>query len=137
MAVDALHTLVSSAIWRAEQLDELDIDSASAWSEVSKLEEELASALPVKEAEGRIARRGAIRAALKAGDHGRAQDLVERFATEEGAPRMLCAELRRMLRADTQELAEQFPFAAKHHTPSDIRKLACHLQQNGPFALVA
>ena len=28
MAVDALHTLVSGAIWRAEQLDELGLDSA-------------------------------------------------------------------------------------------------------------
>jgi len=137
MAVDTLHTLVSSAIWRAEQLDELDIDSPSAWFEVSKLEEELANVLPVSEAEGRIARRGAIRAALKAGDHVRAQDLVQRFAAEEGVPRRLCAELRKMLNADTQELAEQFPFAAKHHTPRDIRKLAYHLQQNGPFALVA
>jgi len=86
MTVDALHTLVSGAIWRAEQLGELGMQTAStAWSEVSRLEEEFAKTLPAKETEGCIARRGAVRAALKAGDHVRAQDLVKRYVAERQA----------------------------------------------------
>jgi hypothetical protein len=73
---------VSSAIWRAEQLEQLTElrDAASlAWLEVSKLEEEIAKIKPAKDAEGRIARRGAVRAALKANDLIRAKELVRRF----------------------------------------------------------
>lgn len=87
MAVDALHALVSSAIWRAEQLDELGLDTASsAWSEVSTLEEELAKIIPAKDAEGRIARRGAVRAALKANNHVRVHELVDRYRNERWRP---------------------------------------------------
>ena len=43
MTYDTLNTLVTSAIWRAEQLDELGLETAcSAWIEVSKIEEQLA-----------------------------------------------------------------------------------------------
>jgi hypothetical protein len=135
--VDALHTLVSAAIWRAEQLDELGLETPSAWMEVSKLEEELAKIMPVKEAEGRIARRGAVRAALKAKDHVRARDLVERYAAEDGGPKALRTALRAMLKADVKVLSEQFPFAAKHHNPNDVQKLANRLQESGPFWLAA
>ena len=73
MDVNTLNTLVSSAIWRAEQLEDLGLEAArSAWVEVSSLEEELAKAIPAEQAEGRIARRGAVRAALKANDVARA-----------------------------------------------------------------
>ena len=137
MAVDTLHALVSSAIWRAEQLDELGLETAClAWMEVSKLEEEIAKIIPAKEAEGRIARRGAVRASLKAKDLVRAQDLVERYA-EDGASRALRAEFREMFKADAKGLSEQFPFAAKHHKPSDVQMLANLLLQRGPFWLAA
>lgn len=138
MNVDALHTLVSSAIWRAEQLDELGLDSAlQAWVEVSKLEEELAKSLPVKESEGRIARRGAVRAALKSSDYSRAEGLVDSYVGEKGAPKSLCVELQQMLKSDAKDLAEQFPFAAQHHKMTDLQLLAKELQQAGPFGLAA
>lgn len=79
MDVDTLHTLVSGAIWRAEQLEERGLPAASAWAEVSQLEEELASAFPSSEPEGRIARRGAVRAARKAGDYACAETLTTRY----------------------------------------------------------
>ncbi len=67
MDSDILNPLVTSAIWRAEQLDELGVGTAPlAWSEVSTLEEQLAALLGVCTQEGRIARRGAVRVALKA-----------------------------------------------------------------------
>ncbi|MBM4031360.1 MAG: hypothetical protein FJ291_06185 [Planctomycetes bacterium] len=138
MTIETLNALVSGAIWRAEQLDELGADTAaSAWKEVSQLEEEIAKIVPAKEAEGRIARRGAVRAALKANDHLRARDLAERYAADNGVPRALRNELRNILRADADELSEEFPFVAKHYKPNDIRKLANRLQECGPFNLVA
>jgi hypothetical protein len=135
MAIDALDTLVSSAIWRAEQLDELGLDTTAAWGEVSKLEEELAKKLPAKEIEGRIARRGAVRAALKSTDHVRAQDLVERYVAERGVPKGLSTELREMLKADVKALTEQFPFATKHHKPNEFQTLANWFLETGPFGL--
>ena len=136
MSVDLLHTLVSSAIWRAEQLDDSGLETArSAWSEVSRWEEELAKIIPAKEVEGRIARRGAVRAALKAKDPARAQELVERYLAEDGIPKSLRTELRQMLEEDAKRLAEQFPSAAKYHKPQELRVLAIELQEHGPFSL--
>jgi hypothetical protein len=85
--VDELHSLVSGAIWRAEQAEVRGAgDAAEAWAEVSSLEEKLAHALPVSAAEGRSARRGAVRAAIKAGDYQRGQGLAECYMVERGAP---------------------------------------------------
>ena len=57
-------TLVTGAIWRAEQLEDRGVESAAlAWKEVSLIEEELADALAASEPDGRIARRGAVGAA--------------------------------------------------------------------------
>ena len=138
MTYDALNTLVSSAIWRAEQLDELGLETAcSAWIEVSKIEAQLAKIMPAKEAEGRIARRGAVSAALKAKDHVRARALAECYTAEKGVPRTLLTELRAMLKADAKELSEEFPCAAKRHKPNDVRMLANRLQESGPFWLAA
>ena len=95
METDTLNTLVTGAIWRAEQLEARGIRTASqAWTEVSSLEEELAKAHPVSESQGRIARRGAVRAALKAGDYARADALADGYLAEEGAPESLRASLR-------------------------------------------
>jgi len=138
MSVDALHALVSGAIWRAEQLDTPGVPTASsAWSEVSSLEEKLADALPVKDAEGRIAKRGAVRAALKAGDHIRAQALADSFLSQRGVPRPLRKALRDMLEASGQDLCERFPAATKHHKISHLRSMAYRLHTNGPFWLAA
>ena len=80
----AYHALRKASERAAEQLDDSALETAcSAWSEVSRWEEELAKIIPAKETEGRIARRGAVRAALKAKDHVRAQDLVERYVARE------------------------------------------------------
>lgn len=138
MTVDALRALVSGAIWRAEQLDELGLETAClAWMEVSQFEEELAKVIPAKDAEGRIARRGAVRAALKAKKHVRAQNLVKRYVAERGAPRSLRADFREMMDSDSKALAEQFPFAARHHKPSDFHSLVSQLLERGPFCLAA
>src|ERR1700674_1976519 len=114
METDALNTLVSGAIWRAEQLEAHGIRPISqSWAEVSSLEEELSKALAVSESEGRIARRGAVRAALKAGDYTRAHALAEAYAAEEAAPKSLQAALRRILEEDAQAMASGYKYATK------------------------
>ncbi|MGD0361193.1 MAG: hypothetical protein ABSC93_10015 [Bryobacteraceae bacterium] len=45
METDTLNTLVSDAIWRAQELEALGIPTSSAWKEVSVIEEELANKL--------------------------------------------------------------------------------------------
>jgi hypothetical protein len=135
---DALNTLVSGAIWRAEQLEAHGIRSASqAWAEVSSLEEELAKALPVADSEGRIARRGAVRAALKAGDYARAHALADGYFAEEAVPRSLKAALRKILKEDAQAMASGFRYAAKHHSLREARDLARRFRETGAFGLAA
>jgi hypothetical protein len=135
---DTLNTLVSGAIWRAEQLEAHGIRSASqAWAEVSSLEEELAKALLVSESEVRIARRGPVRAALKAGDYARAHALADGYVAEEAAPRSLKAALRKILEEDAQAMTSGFRYAAKHHSLREARDLARRFREAGAFGLAA
>lgn len=136
MSTDLLNTLVTGAIWRAEQLEEHGVGSAPlAWAEVSSLEEELAKVLPASQPEGRIARRGAVRAALKSRDFARAQALAKRYLAEKDATRNLRASLRQLLEEDARTLAERFRHAAK--AVDDARDLARWLQEGGAFGLAA
>jgi len=135
---DTLNTLVSGAIWRAEQLEGHGIRPASqAWVEVSSLEEELAKVFPVSESEGRIARRGAVRAALKAGDYTRAIALAEGYLAEEAAPKSLKAALREILEEDAQAMASRFRYASRHHSLHEARDLARRFREAGAFGLAA
>lgn len=138
MSNEALNTLVTSAIWRAQRLEEHGIGSASqAWAEVSFVEEELAKTFRISEAEGRIARRGAVRAALKADDYKRAQELSDYYANEKGATKTLKAALREMLAEDAREMESRFRFASKHLRASEARQLARHFHESGAFGLAA
>lgn len=138
METDALNSLVSSAIWRAEQLEAHGIRAAlQAWAEVSLLEEQLAKMIPISESEGRIARRGTVRAALKAREYTRSQELAEAYATEEGAPQSLRKELRKILEDDAQAMANRFRYAAKHHNLREARDLARRFREAGAFGLAA
>lgn len=103
METDELNTLVTDAIWRAEELEDLGIhDTSQAWAEVSSIEEELAKAFPASDVQGKIARRGAVGAALKAGDPARAQALADAYLAEEATPESLKAQLREILEPGTQ-----------------------------------
>lgn len=138
METDTLNSLVSSAIWRAEQLEAHGIRAAlQAWAEVSLLEEQLAKAIPLSESEGRIARRGAVRAALKAREYARSQELAEHYAAEENAPQSLRKELRKILEDETQAMASRFRYAAKHHNLREARELARRFREAGAFGLAA
>ena len=138
METDALNALVSGAIWRAEQLENHGIRSAAqAWAEVSSLEEELAKVLPASESEGRISRRGAVRAALKAGDYARAHALTDGYLSEDDAPRSLKTALRKILEDDSQAIANRFRYASKHHSVREAQDLARRFREAGAFGLAA
>ena len=138
MDTDALNMLVSSAIWRAEQLESHGIRTEwRAWAEVSLLEDELAKALSVSMPEGRIARRGAVRAALKGLDYARAEALADGYISEEGAPRSLRIALRKMLEDDAEAMACRFQYASRHHTLREAQDLARRFREAGAFGLAA
>lgn len=138
MEVDVLNTLVSAAIWRAEQLDIRAIGNAhQAWAEVCSLEEELAKALPASVPEGRIARRGAVRAALKAADYARAQKLITGYLAGEPAPKSLKIELQKILEEDAQAVASRFRYASKRYRLPEVQDLARRFRKTGAFGLAA
>ena len=137
MDIDTLNALVTDAIWRAQELDALGIQPASAWREVSVFEEELAKALPSSEYEGQIARRGAVRSALKAGEYARAQSLCETYLADADAPTFLKTGVQEILEEADREISSRFQHAAKHHTPREARDLASRFSDAGAFSLAA
>src|SRR5262249_39555252 len=106
-------------------------------AEVSALEEELAKILAISESEGRIARRGAVRAALKAGDFSRAYALVECYTSENNAPGTLKTELGKKLKEGDQAITRRFRYAAKHHSLREARDFARRFRESGAFGLAA
>lgn len=138
MEIDILHSLVTGAIWRAEQLDDRGLPSAAqAWAEVSALEEKLAEAISAADPEGRIARRGAVRAALKAGDYARGQLLTDLYTSDKAGPKALKTALQELLDEDERAMASRFCFAAKQHPVYEARELAQRFRKAGAFGLAA
>jgi len=84
---DELDTLVSIAIRRAELLDDAGLSSANdAWHEVMAYEERLAMITRPNEITGGIARVGAVRAALAAGQRLEAMRLASQYLAEDSLP---------------------------------------------------
>lgn len=96
--IDTLYMLVTEAIIRANTLADLGAPgAATASSDVSILEERIAEVLPPSDPEGAIARRGAVRAAVAAGDLPRAIRLVNQYSDDSNANRELRQELHGLL----------------------------------------
>src|SRR5437867_1838363 len=84
---DELDTLVSIAIRRAELLDDAGSPTANdAWHEVMMYEERLAMITRPAEIAGGIARVGAVRAALAAGERLEAERLASQYLAEDLLP---------------------------------------------------
>ena len=129
METRTLNTLVTGAIWRAEQLEAHGIIPAfQAWAEVSALEEELAKAHRASSSQGRIARRGAVRAAFRSGAYVRAQALADSYLAESSAPKSLRASLIGILEAEQEKMSIQFPYAAKQHPMRNTVEIAYRIR---------
>jgi len=137
MNAEELYPLVSEAIRRAETLDDLGAPgAATAFLDVSLLEEKIAEALPATDPEGSLARRGAVRAALSAREFGRARQLVERYLAEEGTPPELCGDLRELEQQADRASAARFPHVSERYGLVAIRYLAqAFVHQQAPFPI--
>lgn len=132
MNLDDLYMLVTEAILRSDTLADLGAPgAAAAYLDVSRLEEEIAKLLAVSDPEGALARRGAVRAALKGGDHVRARSLTDRYLAEPDVTQDLRNDFRRVwdetepvTTVDTEALAQRFPAAAERYGIDAIVALA-------------
>lgn len=78
--MNELNVLVSNAIYAAERdVHTTSGEQRAAYREVSQLEAEIAELVPADELEGAIARLGAVRTAVYAGDRERASQLVAQY----------------------------------------------------------
>lgn len=132
---DSLYLLVTEAIERAESPEDLGAPGArEAHLDVSLIEERIAALLSASEVEGAVARRGAVRHAVAAGAHSRAEDLLARFVAEDAAPAELQQELRELVAAGDVVIGTRYPQAVAHFGLSEIRRVtAAFYGQGMPF----
>jgi hypothetical protein len=105
-----LNRQVSIAIRRAELLDEASSPAAKdAWHEVMLYEEQLAEIIPPQEITGGIARAGAVRAALAAGERLEADRLRARYLAEAPLSSERRAAIERAFQEHRERFAERFP----------------------------
>lgn len=111
---DELDALVSIAIRRAEILDDMQSPAANeAWHEVMLYEERLAMITPPAEITGGVARVGAVRAALAAGQRLEAARLASRYLSEAPLPTERRAAIERAFQEERDRLAGRFPALAR------------------------
>ncbi len=96
--VNELNQEVTGAIYFVDQLTDRESAGARAvYARISRLEEEIATLVPASKVEGAFARRGAVRAAMDAGDERRATDLAATYVRD-GASETLAQELHELLK---------------------------------------
>jgi hypothetical protein len=136
---DSLYLLVTEAIERAENLEDLGAPGAQqAHLDVSLIEERIAALMPASEVEGAIARRGAVRHAVAAGAYSRAGDLTAHFVAEDAAPIELQDELYDLLAAGDAAIIVRYPRAVARFGLSEIRRVAAAFYDQGmPFPVAA
>ena len=81
--LEELNRAVTAAIMEAERLELGGQDATEAYQKVTGIEIKLARELTLDTQEGRLARIGAVRAALKAGSHALALALLDQQYLEE------------------------------------------------------
>jgi hypothetical protein len=111
---DELNTLVSVAIRRAEILDDAGAPAANdAWYEVMVYEQRLAGLTSPEDITGGIARVGAVRAALAAGQRLEAARLASQYLGEDLLPLERRHAIERAFQEDRERRARRFPALAK------------------------
>jgi len=137
MSIEFLYPLVTEAIQRAETLEDLGAPGArQAQLDVSLLEEKIAELLPASAPEGALARRGAVRAALAAGEHDRARQLTEQFLAEAETDAGLRTDLLNLLEHAERSTAARYPHVAASVGMREVRRVARALiEQGAPFPI--
>lgn len=93
-----LNRQVTGAIEFVDRLtDKTSPGARQVYAKISRIEDEIAQLVPASEVEGAIARRGAVRAAMDAGDERRAIGLAVTYARD-GASETLIRELQELLK---------------------------------------
>jgi hypothetical protein len=95
VALGEIYAEVTEAILRAEALPAGSQEEAAAFRRVSELEQRIAAETEPEGLEGAVARRGAVTAAMRAGDWRRAINLADAFLLE-SIPESLVEELSRL-----------------------------------------
>jgi hypothetical protein len=139
MDIETLYPLVTEAIRRAEVLEEIGASGTKdAYRDVSLLEERIAILLPTSDAEGVIARRGAVTAAISSQDYRRAETLAARFAAEAGLPAAAKAELTKMraqassaAARDDGAIAKRYPRASSRYGIEEILRFSREFRLQG------
>jgi hypothetical protein len=130
--VDACNALVTEAIGRAERTErESPLRARDAWRDVALWEQRLAALLPADDEEGRVARRGAVTARIKAGDRAGAEALLARYAGDVGAHGEDVAYMRAALDADDARLAVTLPYLARRGLIGAMRSYAARRARGG------
>jgi hypothetical protein len=113
--LDELYEQVTAAILRAEaaEAERDEPRAADAQFDVSCLEEEIASRIPADDPEGEIARRGVLRAGLRAHQHARVVELGERYLAEPLASEALKQTLKEFLDEALRAVDEAFKLDVK------------------------
>lgn len=108
--LDQLYGRVTSAILLAEKAEGRGSigQAAAAYLEVSFFEEDIAKLLPASDPEGEIARRGAITAAMSAGQFVRAIELGKQYTLDSAVSAALKQQLD-VLRSDAEREARKVP----------------------------
>lgn len=123
-----LNRAVTSAIWGAQHCDAVGAKrgAAIAWARVSELEESLSRQHGPATTDGAVARRGAVQAAMSAGDAERAVELATIYMAAPYVPEQLACELGAM-REEAQKHIEEARRMSSAVTPPETF-VACGLE---------
>lgn len=137
LTLDQLFALVTDAILRADTLADLGSASAqAAYLDVSGIEEAITQRLPADHPDGALARRGAVRAAVAAGDDRRARELAERFKAEPDTSDELRREIQELSDGSDDVIAARWPCAARRYGVREIRRVTlARARQSAPFPI--
>ena len=136
---DELDVLVSIAIQRAELLEDARLPGAAdAWREVMECEKQLSAITDAAGIPGGIARVGAVRAALAAGDVEAARRLGEAYLAEPHFPEERKTAIHGAIEDRESRRARRYRALAKHGTLEAVdRWKASRERQDSIFPLRA
>lgn len=132
MDLEDLYQEVTAAIGRTEAIEVTDPGYKAAQRRVAELEGRIAALLPPDDVEGAIARRGAVRAAIAAGDREWAQRLAAEFIAEPAIPPELRDQLWGLLRGTRTTVLSFAEFTEPLERAVSESSRACRLKGQCP-----